>query len=201
MLKSFTNRKIPFLNEPDKFFPVKYELNYQILQHLLKNNDSDEYDKYMKSKFSLISAKYKLNRLIKNDNYNSIKKMLEKIQDLLNKKDVEDAKEQLEKLIDDQDDNIIKKPLKTIQDLLNISAQDTVKPSEIFKKIEVTEIQKDIKTYREKLSINKVSNLDEEMIQNSCYIENKIPIEVLDPYEQRILYDLRRIPGLPKNPA
>ncbi|MDJ0728758.1 MAG: hypothetical protein QNJ33_02085 [Crocosphaera sp.] len=41
--------------------------------------------------------------------------------------------------------------------------------------------------------------LNEKMVKDTCDIEDKVPIEVLDWYERKMMYDLRRIPGLPEN--
>ncbi|EAZ92228.1 DNA double-strand break repair Rad50 ATPase [Crocosphaera chwakensis] len=43
--------------------------------------------------------------------------------------------------------------------------------------------------------------LNQQMVKDYCDIQTKVPIEILDLYERKMLYDLRRIPGLPDNPA
>jgi len=42
--------------------------------------------------------------------------------------------------------------------------------------------------------------LEEEMVGSRCYTQNNLPLDTLDFYEQRIVYNFRRIPGFPKNP-
>ena len=42
--------------------------------------------------------------------------------------------------------------------------------------------------------------LEEKMVGSRCYDEDLLPINTLDFYEQRIVYNFRRIPGFPKNP-
>ncbi|OZH51479.1 hypothetical protein AFK68_30740, partial [Hydrocoleum sp. CS-953] len=42
--------------------------------------------------------------------------------------------------------------------------------------------------------------LEKKMVGDRCYGKDILPINTLDFYEQRIVYDFRRIPGFPQNP-
>ncbi|MGD1715904.1 tetratricopeptide repeat protein [Dapis sp. BLCC M172] len=42
--------------------------------------------------------------------------------------------------------------------------------------------------------------LEKKMVGDRCYGKDLLPINTLDFYEQRIVYDFRRIPGFPQNP-
>lgn len=50
-------------------------------------------------------------------------------------------------------------------------------------------------------SIFQEEYLYKKMVKDTCDIQTKVPVEVLDLYERKMMYDLRQIPGLPDNPA
>ncbi|AFY37583.1 Tetratricopeptide TPR_1 repeat-containing protein [[Leptolyngbya] sp. PCC 7376] len=71
--------------------------------------------------------------------------------------------------------------------------------------------QKDISIEKEKEAlIGKVidnlfdkiyAKLEEQLVGSVCYGDDNRPISSLEPYEANIIYQLRRVPGFPKNPS